>query len=107
MKFLLYATALVSALNGIGCTTIGMTSATEKLALEAPSDLPDVARLDVAVIEFDPGLPPEGEGIPSEIYPEIREAEAKLLPIHLVKTLEETGQWGAVHVYPIEPYGSA
>jgi len=105
MKFLLYTAAILSAINGIGCATISMKSATELEAFEAPGDLPDAARLDVALIEFDPGLPPEGEAIPNDIYPEIREAEAKLLPLHLRKTLEKTEQWGAVSVYPIEPIG--
>jgi len=100
MKFYLYAAAILSALNGIGCATI---NAQAPVALEAPGDLPDAARLDVALIEFDPGLPPDGEIVPEGIYPEIREAEAKLLPIHLKNTLEETGQWGTVSVLPIEP----
>jgi hypothetical protein len=103
MKFYLCAIAILSALNGIGCATI---NADAPVAFEASSDLPDAARLDVAVIEFDPGLPPDGEDIPDGIYPEIREAEAKLLPIQLRKTLEETEQWGSVSVLPVEPIGS-
>jgi hypothetical protein len=106
MKFLLCAAAILSAVNGIGCATLHTTSATEKVALEAPSDLPDAARLDVALIEFDPGLPPDGEEIPNHIYPDIRVAEAKLLPIQLKKTLEKTEQWGTVSVYPVEPIGT-
>jgi len=103
MKFCLYAVAILSALNGIGCATI---NADAPVAFEAPSDLPDAARLDVALIEFDPGLPPDGEDIPDDIYPEVREAEAKLLPIQLKNTLEETGQWGTVSILPVEPIGS-
>jgi hypothetical protein len=80
-----------------------MTSATAPEAFEAPSDLPDTARLDVTVVEFDPGLPADDESIPDDLYPEIREAEAKLLAIQLKKTLEETGNWGAVSVLPVEP----
>jgi hypothetical protein len=103
MKIFLYAVAILSALNGIGCATI---NADAPVAFEAPSDLPDAARLDVALVEFDPGLPPDGENIPEDIYPEIREAEAKLLPIQLKNTLEETGQWGTVSVLPVEPIGT-
>ena len=106
VTLLFFATATVSALNGIGCATVSMTSATAPEALEAPGDLPDVARLDVALVEFDPGLPADGEPIPEGVYPAIREAEAKLLPIQLEKTLEETGQWGTVSVLPVEPIGS-
>ena len=103
MRFPLCAVAILSTLNAVGCATITMTHATAPEALEAPSDLPEAARLDVAVIEFDPGLPPDGEPIPEDIYPEIRRAEAKLLPIQLNKTLGETGQWGTVSVLPSEP----
>jgi hypothetical protein len=106
MKSPLYAVAILSILNAVGCATISMTSATAPEAFEAPSDLPDAARLDVAVIEFDPGLPTDGNPIPEDVYPEIREAEARLLPIRLRKTLEETGHWGAVSILPVEPIAS-
>jgi hypothetical protein len=106
MKFLLFAAAIFSILNAVGCATISMTSATAPETFEAPGDLPDAARLDVAVVEFNPGLPADGESIPEDLYPEIREAEAKLLSIQLVKTLEKTGHWGAVSVLPSEPIAS-
>jgi hypothetical protein len=106
MRFLLCAAAILSMLNGVGCATVSMTAATAPEAIEAPSDLPDAARLDVALIEFDPNLPAEGEPIPDDVYPEIRQAEAKLLPNQLKKTLERTGQWGTVSVLPVEAIGS-
>jgi len=106
MKSFLYAVAILSILNAVGCATISMTSATAPETLEAPGDLPDAARLDVAVVEFNPGLPADGESIPDDLYPEIREAEAKLLSIQLVKTLEKTEHWGAVSALPSEPIAS-
>jgi len=106
MKFSLYAVAILTILNAVGCATVSMTSATAPEAIEAPGDLPDAARLDVAVIEFDPGLPADGESIPDDLYPEIREAETKLLSVQLKRTLEETRHWGAVSVLPIEPIAS-
>jgi hypothetical protein len=106
MKSSLYAVAFLSILNTVGCATISMTSATAPVAFEAPSDLPESARLDVAVIEFDSGLPADEEPIPDDLYPEIREAEAKLLSIQLTKTLEGTGHWGMVSVLPVEPIAS-
>ena len=103
MKYSLYPVAILSLMNAVGCATISMTSATAPEAFEAPSDLPDAARLDVAVIEFDPGLPTHGQPIPDDVYPDIREAEAKLLATQLKNTLEETGYWGAVSVLPVKP----
>lgn len=90
-------------MNAVGCATISMTSATAPEAFEAPSDLPDAARLDVAVVEFDPSLPADGQPAPDDLYPEIREAEAKLLATQLKNTLEETGHWGAVSVLHVKP----
>ena len=106
MKFSLYTAAILSILNGVGCATVTMKSANAPQAIEAPSDLPDAARLDVAIIEFDPGLPDDEESIPDDLYPEIREAESKLLPVELKKTLEETGHWGTVSVLPVDPIAS-
>lgn len=106
MKSSLCAVAILSILNAVGCAAISMTSADAPEALEAPSDLPDTSRLDVALIEFDPGLPADGKPIPEDVYPGIREAEAKLLPVRLKKTLEETGYWGAVSILPTEPISS-
>jgi len=106
MRLPLLAAAILSIVNAVGCATIGSTSASAPQAIGAPGELPDVARLDVAVVEFDPGLPADGEPIPEDLYPEIREAEAKLLPVQLAKTLESTGQWGAVSILPLEPIAS-
>jgi hypothetical protein len=106
MKFSLFAAAIFSILNAVGCATISMTSASAPETLEAPSNLPDAARLDVVVVEFDPGLPADGKSIPDDLYPEIRKAESKLLSIRLAKTLEETEHWGAVSVLPSEPIAS-
>lgn len=57
--------------------------------------------LDVAIVVFDPGLPKEGKSDEnSEAYREIRSAEARYLPYTLKKTLDHSGQWGAVRLVP-------
>lgn len=83
-----------------------MTAANAPAALKAPSDLPDAARLNVAVMEFDPGLPADGNPVPDGFYPEIRKAEATLFSVQLRNTLAETEQWGASSVVPTEPFAS-
>ncbi len=105
-RLALRVAAILALANALGCATIGTLPATSPQAIDAPDDLPAVARLDVAVIEFDPGLPADGEPIPEGLYPEVREAEAKLLAVRLVETLASTGHWGAVSVLPIEPIAS-
>jgi len=63
---------------------------------------PDEQRLvDVAIAVFAPGLSAEGESIQnSDGYREIRRAEARYLPYTLKKTLDKSGQWGAVRLVP-------
>ncbi len=46
---------------------------------------------------FDPNLP---EGEDDFIFPEIRKAEARYMPFHLKRTLQDTGFWGGVWVLP-------
>ncbi len=91
-------------LASIGCQT-PMRSATASGATQAPPDLPEAARLDVAVVEFDTGLEP-GEAAPANVSLEIREAESKLLAVQLRDTLERSGQWGVTTVVPREPIAS-
>lgn len=55
--------------------------------------------LNVTIPVFDPGVP----GDPAvfrdlQVFPRIREIEAKLLPFLLRETLVESGEWGAVRV---------
>ena len=100
---LLAVLALVLLGPAVGCSTVGMRSAQVTSPLRAPEGLPEAARLDVAVVAFAPGVgEPPGEGV----HPEIRRAEAAWLPARLVKTLELTGQWGAVRLVPSEPIAS-
>ena len=97
LRLVAAVTLLLSA--SVGCGTLGARTANAPSALGAPDGLPDAARLDVAVVAFDPGLPSERD----DVYPEIRQAESAWLPLRLVKTLEKTEQWGATRLVPAEP----
>jgi hypothetical protein len=59
----------------------------------------DLAALNVSISEFDPGVP-DDQSIHRDlqIFPRIRDVEAKFLPFVLRETLVETGEWGAVRV---------
>jgi len=100
--------ALALCLVGLlgGCASIAMKPANAPAATKAPADLAEEARLDVSVIEFDPGLPVTGKPIPDDLYPEIRKAEAILFALQLRNTLAETEQWGRTSVVPSEPFAS-
>ena len=90
-------------LNAVGCATISMSPAVAPVSHKAHSDLPQDYRLDVAVLVFDAGLPPDGQTIPEGVYPHIRSAEARLIPLMLQRTLEATEHWGSVSLLPAEP----
>jgi len=71
--------------------------------IQASAEIPEEELLDVAVQVLATGvsrnLPvhPADEGI----FPEVRRSEARFIPVHLMDTLQATGQWGAVRVVPV------
>ena len=85
-----------------GCGSIGPTRDVgdgvrlDKSAVELPED----QLLDVWVELFNPGQLPEDEEEAAGLSMEIREAEARFIPVHLRDTMEKTGYWGAVRVVP-------
>lgn len=54
--------------------------------------------LDVSLVVFDPGLEEYDEDQP--IYPEVRKAEARFMPMQLSRAMQDSGAWGAVRVVP-------
>lgn len=56
--------------------------------------------MDVGILNFDDGVPPNNSIEKTGIYPEVRMAEARYLPYHIKTTLQGTGYWGAVRVIP-------
>lgn len=54
--------------------------------------------LDVAVTVFDPGLDEYDED--EQVFPEVRKAEARFMPLQLAQAMQDSGAWGAVRVVP-------
>ena len=70
----------------------------EKISLErAQIEIPEEELLDIGILLFDPNIPDEDKEL---IFPEIRKAEARYIPYHLKKTLQDTGFWGGIWVLP-------
>lgn len=66
-----------------------------------PVTADDDRLLDVGVAIFDPGIPDDASLHDElEVFPRIREAEAKYLPVTLRRELVDSGQWGVVRVVP-------
>jgi len=70
-------------------------------AIQAEAEIPEDQLLDVGIRVLDPGLPPEGVPSPEAVFPELRKAEARYFAVQLEKTMQGTGQWGAVRVLPV------
>jgi len=69
-------------------------------------ELPEAQLLDVWIELFDPGELPENEKEALGLSADIREAEARYMPIQLRNVMEKTGYWGAVRVVPYETEGA-
>ncbi len=58
-------------------------------------------QLDVGLVVFDPGIPADASTYSRlGIFPEIRKAEARYIPVLLRQVLQESNAWGVVRVFP-------
>jgi hypothetical protein len=90
-----------------GCATVpGPQVAEEVRPLVAEQELDDSELLNVSIRIFDPGELPTGEDERRGLSPEIREAEARFIPVHLKYTMQRSGYWGMVRVVPDDDLGA-
>ena len=94
----LFAAAAVAL--GIGCASQAPQQGKSVQVIQATDEIPEEHLFDVGIEVLDPGLPPEGQPMPEDVFPELRKAEARYMAIKLKNTMEGTGQWGAVRVLP-------
>lgn len=84
-----------------GCATGPVKQVVEPTdAIRADRALPEAALLDVGIQVFETAAITTAEARKRSTDPKILEAEARFIPFHLKKTLQQTGQWGAVRVVP-------
>jgi hypothetical protein len=93
----------VCALAVSGCV-VHETRPQERInVIRAEHEIPESQLLDVGVHVFDPNVPEdEQEQEKLRIFPEVRRAEARYIPMQLRDTLESSGQWGQVRVIPAD-----
>lgn len=98
--------ALMSMLAGCA-TTGGQRSVKVKEVLQkAQLELAEEQLLDVWIELFNPGELPKDKDDVRGLTTEIREAEARYMPVHLRGVIEKTGYWGAVRVVPRDTEGA-
>jgi len=95
---LLSACASTSSNHRKDAPPVNLVKATEELAEEQ--------LLDVWIELFDPGELPAKEKDALGLSMDIREAEARYMPIQLRGVMEKTGYWGAVRVVPYNTEGA-
>jgi len=91
----------VAVLGTAGCVTHETRPQQRVKAIQAATEIPQSQLLDVGVRLFEENVPKDEKKLEQEhIFPEVRKAEARFLPMQLRNTLEGTGQWGQVRVMP-------
>lgn len=103
-KFGLAGLALLGLALG-GCMVSETKPQVKLNAVQAVTQIEPAQLLDVAVREFDINLPQkiasdEEAMAKQRVYPDVRKAEAVMIPSLLRATLEGSSQWGAVRVVP-------
>ena len=108
MRFLTFSSLLFFALVLLGgCATVPGKQVDDQVApLMAPQEFDDHELLNVSIKVFDPGELPENVDERHGLSPEIREAEARFIPIHLKYSMQRTGYWGAVRIVPDDDNGA-
>ncbi len=91
---------LITGIFGVGCASQSSTQQSSTPAVQAAQEIATEQLLDVGITVFDPGLPPKGQPVPDDVFPELRKAESRFQAIQLMETMQSTGQWGAIRVLP-------
>ena len=108
-KFILYKLFLLVIITHFitGCSSLNYGEVPDHvMPITADHELNDSELLDVSIKLFDPGKLPEDEDDKRGLSEEIRNAEARFIPIHLKYTLQRSGYWGNVRVVPDDNEGS-
>jgi len=108
MRFMTFSSFLFLALLLLGgCATVPGKQVDDQVApLMAPQEFDDQELLNVSIKVFDPGELPESVDERHGLTLEIREAEARFVPIHLKYTMQRTGYWGTVRIVPDDDNGA-
>jgi hypothetical protein len=86
-----------------GCVVQDQRPMAPIVAQRATAEIPQDELLDVGIHVFDPNIPEdEKEQEKERVFPDVRKAESRYMPVMLRDTLEGTGHWGQVRVLPAE-----
>ena len=101
----MFAVLLASSLLA-GCVVNEQRPMQRIAAERATTEVAEDELLDVGVRLFDPNVPEAEEAQEKQrIFPDVRKAESRYIPLTIRDTLEDTGQWGQVRVLPRDGTG--
>ncbi|RUM35178.1 MAG: hypothetical protein DSY58_07305 [Desulfobulbus sp.] len=90
-----------------GCAGVPGPQVPDQVApLMVEQELSEESLLNVSIRIFEPGQLPSDAKKARGLSRNIREAEARFIPIHLKYTLQRTGYWGMVRVVPDDDVGT-
>ena len=93
--------ALLAVTLLAGCVVNEQRPMQRVAAERATTEVAEDELLDVGVRLFDPNVPATTEQQEKDrVFPEVRKAESRYIPLVIRDTLEDTGQWGQVRVLP-------
>lgn len=101
----LVALAAAALLGGCVATPQREETSGPVQIVNAAVELPEHQLLDVGIAVFDPGAVEAQDAEAARVEGEIRRAEARYMAVHLKKTMQRTGHWGAVRVIPVPTDG--
>ena len=98
--------ALLVAAPLTGCVVQDQRPMQRIAAERATTEMAQDELLDVGVRLFDANVPASEEQQQKQrVFPEVRKAESRYMPLLIRDTLEDTGQWGQVRVLPRDGTG--
>ena len=101
------AAVLAVAVSLLGGCVVQDERPMERIAAtKATVEVPEAELLDIGIRVFDPNIPESTEEQEKKrVFPDVRKAESRYMPVVLRDTLEGTGQWGQVRVLPANGTG--
>ena len=99
-RYLLFWSLVFVLLAGCSATGTHKKVDNGEQVQKSTTEIAEDQLLDVWIELFSPGALPDDEEKASGLSKEIRDAEARYMPLQLRDTMEKTGYWGAVRVVP-------